>query len=115
LLRRLQILIAVCGVVSSSSARMSPICCWPGSRRASASSACAWPWAPAALPIARPVAHREFFLLAGLAAVMGLLLSLWMGQALGSLLPPTSLPITLDVHWNLRILAFTLISVSLRY
>jgi predicted permease len=51
----------------------------------------------------------ESLLLALMGALVGLLLSLWMAQSLGYLVPAIGIPITQDTHVNGDILAFTML------
>src|ERR1035441_4361203 len=51
----------------------------------------------------------ESLLLALMGGLLGGLLSLWMGQALGLLIPATNIPIAVDVQMNGDIFAFTML------
>jgi predicted permease len=51
----------------------------------------------------------ESLILAGMGALLGVPLALWMGQSLAWLLPPVGLPIGFDIRLNGDILAFTIL------
>jgi predicted permease len=51
----------------------------------------------------------EVLLLAGLGALVGVPLAVWMSRALAWLLPPTSFPVALDFPFNGDVLAFTVL------
>jgi predicted permease len=55
----------------------------------------------------------ETLLLAVAGGLAGILLVMWMGQSLSSLLPPNDFPIALDTGVNLRTLAFSLLMAAL--
>jgi predicted permease len=51
----------------------------------------------------------ENLVLAGIAAIVGAPLAMWLSQSLGYLVPPAGIPVSLDVQMNAGVLLFTIV------